>query len=147
MKKNENALVAKNGTKLTIEKNNGKKELKPYCVEAKQLAVQKDKVDALRPTASAWLQAKLDEDPETKAFTGTVVCVYDGSLYKIRVQRPDNTDWRKKRINNDPRHAALLECYKQQDALKMQVAQLEEALAEDHPKCVSKGFVISFLSK
>ena len=147
MQKNQKALVAKNGKKVTFEKNNGKKELKPYCVEAKQLAVQKDKVDALRPVASAWLKAKLDEDPETKEFTGTVVCVYDGILYKIRVQRPDTTDWKKKHLKDDPRHTELLKCYKQQEDLKAHISDLEAQLTEDHPKCVVKGFVLSFLSK
>ena len=144
---NQKALVAKNGKNVTFEKNTGKKEMKPYCVEAKVLAAQKQKVDLLKPTATKWLQEKLGSDLETKDFTGTVVCLYDGQMYKIRVQRPDTTDWKKKRPQNEPRHKELLDCYKQQEDLKAHISDLEKELAEAHPKCVDKGFVISFLSK
>ena len=144
---NQKALVAKNGKNVTFEKNTGKKEMKPYCEESKILAAQKQKVELLKPTATKWLQEKLGSTPETKDFTGTVVCLYDGQMYKIRVQRPDNTDWKKKRLQNEPRHKELLDCYKQQEALKAHISELEDDLAEAHPKCVDKGFVISFLSK
>ena len=138
--------MAKNGNKVTFEKNNGKKELKPYCEEAKTLAAQKLKVEALKPAATEWLKAKLDGDPETKDFKGTVVCLYEGQMYKIRVQRPDITDWTKKCLK-DPKQKELVECKKQLEALKTNISKLEGELAEAHPKSVENGFVISFLSK
>ena len=147
MKKEQKALVAKNGKNVTLEKNTGKKEMKPYCEASKVLAEQKRKVEELKPAAVEWLKAKLNSDPETKDFTGTVLCVYDGIVYKVRVQRPDNTDWKKKYPKDDPRHKELLACYKQQEDLKAHISDLEGKLAEAHPKCVENGFVVSFLSK
>ena len=139
--------MAKNGKNVTFEKNNGKKEMKPYCEASKELAEQKRKVDELKPAAVEWLKTKLNGDPETKNFTGTVLCVYDEIVYKVRVQRPETTDWKKKHPQNDPRHKELLVCYKQQEDLKAHISDLEAQLAEAHPKCVDSGFVISFLSK
>ena len=147
MKKGQKALAAKNGKNVTLEKNNGKKEMKPYCEASKELAEQKRKVEELKPVALEWLKTKLNSDPETKDFTGTVLCLYDGIMYKVRVQRPDITDWKKKHPQNDPRHKELLGCYEQQEDLKAHISDLEEQLAEAHPKCVENGFVISFLSK
>ena len=138
--------VAKEVKKVTLSNNDGKKQMKPYCEEARILAEQKIKVDLLRPTASEWLKEKLDSDPETVNFTGTVVCVFNDQVYKIRVQRPDQTKWRTKTIKDD-RLKELKMLYKEQDDLKVAIAELEDALAEDHPKCVEKGFTIALLSK
>lgn len=137
--------VAKEVTKVTLN-NDGKKEMKPYCVESQKLAEQKSKVDALKPAAMEWLKQKLESDPETADFKGTVVCVYDGILYKIRVQRPDQTDWRKKTIK-DERLTKLKQLYKLQEEMKETIADLESKLAADHPLCVNKGFTLAFLSK
>ena len=146
MAKNQKSQVAKNTKNVTLEKNDGKKQIKPYCEEARKLAEQKRIVDDLRPIAAAWLQEKLDSDPETKDFTGTVVCVYDGVLYKIRVQRRASCNWREKNLK-DPNLKALKELYTTQDGLKAEIAKLEEEMVKAHPKCIARDFVISFLSK
>ena len=137
--------VAKEVKKVTLNNNDGKKQMKPYCEEARILAEQKIKVDLLRPTASEWLKEKLDSDPETQDFTGTVVCVFNDQVYKIRVQRPDQTKWRKKRLD-DPKLKELKALYRVQDEVKNDIAKLENDLAEAHPKCVDKSFTIAFLS-
>ena len=87
--------------KLTFEQNNQtEKHLQPYCTQAAIAAVEKQKADELREQASKELQDKLDSDPETKDFTGTVVYICEGEMYKIRVQRPDKTDWLSKRLSD-----------------------------------------------
>ena len=133
-------------SKMMLEKNDGKKQMKPYCEEAQKLAELKRKVEELKPAASEWLQQKLASNPETKDFTGTVLCLYDGVPYKIRVQYRTSCDWREKKLK-DPRHKQLLDLYSQQDKLKQSVEQLEGDLATDHPKCIKRDFVMSFLSK
>ena len=138
--------VAKEVKKVTLNNNDGKKQMKPYCEESQKLAEQKNIVDALKPAAMEWLKEKLNSDPETRNFTGTVVCVFNDQVYKIRVQRPDQTKWRTKTIKDD-RLKELKMLYKEQDDLKVAIAELEDALAEDHPKCVEKGFTIALLGK
>ena len=138
--------VAKDVKKVTLSNNDGKKQMKPYCEESQKLVEQKNIVDALKPAAMEWLKEKLNSDPETQNFTGTVVCVFNDQVYKIRVQRPDQTKWRTKTIKDD-RLKELKMLYKKQDDLKVSIAELEDALAEDHPKCVEKGFTIALLSK
>ena len=138
--------VAKDVKKVTLNNNDGKKQMKPYCEESQKLVEQKNIVDALKPAAMEWLKEKLNSDPETQNFTGTVVCVFNDQVYKIRVQRPDQTKWRTKTIKDD-RLKELKMLYKEQDDLKVAIAELEDALAEDHPKCVEKGFTIALLSK
>lgn len=132
--------------KLTLSPNDGQEHLKPYCKEAKVAAEHKAKAESLRTRAAEELQAKLDSDPETKDFTGTVVCIYDDQIYKIRVQRPTSCNWRSKRLN-DPilkKYKALMKDIEHRSAY---AKELEEQLAEAHPKCITKGFVIGFLSK
>ena len=86
---------------LTFEKNNQtEKHLQPYCAQAAIAAVEKQKADELREQASKELQDKLESDPETRDFTGTVVYICEGEMYKIRVQRPDKTDWLSKRLSD-----------------------------------------------
>lgn len=140
--------MAKNAKNLTFAENEVKEQhLKPYCIQAAIAAEQKSKADALRPLASEELQRKLDSDPETKDFTGTVVYLCDdGKMYKIRVQRPDNTDWLSKRLNDHE--------HKEYKALKEEIAEkekrakeLETYFAQAHPRCVNKGFVMAFLNK
>ena len=131
---------------ITLAKNEAKKSIKPFCEESAKLADIKNKVDELRPLAVAELQAKLNADPETKDFTGTVVCMYDDKIYKIRVQRPDKTDWRSKRLN-DPNLRQYKQLMDEIDAKKGQADKLVAQLAIDHPKCVKLGFTIAFLSK
>ena len=138
--------VAKEVKKVTLSNNDGKKQMKPYCEESQKLVEQKNIVDALKPAAMEWLKEKLNSDPETQNFTGTVVCVFNDQVYKIRVQRPDQTKWRTKTIKDD-RLKELKMLYKEQDDLKVAIAELEDALAEDHPKCVEKGFTIALLSR
>jgi hypothetical protein len=132
--------------KLTLSKNEGHKHLKPYCEEAKVAAEHKTKAEDLRVKATEELRAKLDSDPETKDFTGTVVCIYGDQVYKIRVQRPASCNWREKRLK-DPNHKAYLALMKEIDEKKKDAVDLEQKLAEAHPKCVEHGFVIGFLSK
>jgi len=139
-------MAKKNEKAIKLAKNEAKKSIKPFCEESAKLANQKSRVEELRPLAVKELQAKLDADPETKDFTGTVVCMYDDQMYKIRVQRPDKTNWREKRLKDDN-----LVQYKQImdeiDAKKVRAEELVAQLAIDHPKCVNKGFTIAYLSK
>ena len=133
--------------KLTFEKNEQKEQhLQPFCENAAVSAYWKEKAEELRPLASAELQAKLDSNPETKDFTGTVVYLCGDQVYKIRVQRRSSCDWRKKRLN-DP----ILKEYKalmnEMDDLKEKAADLESQLTAAHPKCVDHTFIMSFLSK
>ena len=130
--------------KVTLNNNDGKKQVKPYCEESQKLADLKVIVDGLKPAALEWLKEKLDSDPETVNFTGTVVCVFNDQVYKIRVQRPDQTKWRNKRLD-DPKLKELKALYRVQDEVKNDIAKLENDLAEAHPKCVDKSFTIAFL--
>lgn len=138
--------MATKNQKLTLAKNEGQKHLKPYCKAAKEAAEHKALADSLRAQATIELQKKLDSDPETKDFTGTVVCIYDDQMYKIRVQRPASCDWRSKRLN-DPNHKAYKALMEEIDEMKNKAADLEQKLAEAHPKCITRGFTIAFLSK
>ena len=139
-------MAKKNEKAIKLAKNEAKKSIKPFCEESAKLANQKSRVEELRPLAVKELQAKLDADPDTKDFTGTVVCMYDDQMYKIRVQRPDKTNWREKRLKDDN-----LVQYKQImdeiDAKKTRAEELVAQLAIDHPKCVNQGFTIAFLNK
>ena len=133
--------------KITLEKNEAtEKHLKPYCERAAVAAEAKNKADELRPMAAEELQAMLDANPETKAYTGTVVYLCDDKVYKIRVQRPDNTNWRKKRLD-DPNLKTYKALMRKIDALQADADNLKDQLATDHPKCIDKGFVIAYLSK
>ena len=138
--------MAKKTKNITLANAAEEKHLKPYCAQAAIAAVEKQKADELREQASMELQTKLDSDLETKDFTGTVVYLCEGEMYKIRVQRPDKTDWLSKRLN-DPLFkeykALMLELGKKELRRK----ELETDLAAAHPKCVEKGFVIGLLSK
>ena len=138
--------MAKKTKNITLANAAEEKHLQPYCAQAAIAAVEKQKADELREQASMELQTKLDSDPETKDFTGTVVYLCEGEMYKIRVQRPDKTDWTSKRLN-DPLFkeykALMLELGKKELRRK----ELETDLAAAHPKCVEKGFVIGLLSK
>ncbi len=131
---------------ITLAKNEAKKSIKPFCEESAKLAEVKSKVDELRPQAIAELQRKLDADPETKDFTGTVVCMYDDKIYKIRVQRPDKTDWRSKHLN-DPNLRQYKQLLEEIEDKKSQADKLVAQLAIAHPKCVKQGFTIAFMSK
>ena len=132
--------------KLTVESTEEQKSLQPFCEQAAIAAYYKSKAEELRPLASKELQDKLDSDPETKDFTGTVIYLCEGQMYKIRVQRPASCDWRKKSFK-DP----LLQEYKalmdQMDELKTRTADLEADLEKAHPKCISYGFTIAYMSK
>ena len=130
---------------ITFEKNaNNDQHLKPFCEQSEKAAEEKAKADALRPLASEELQAMLDAKPETKDYTGTVVYLCDGQIYKIRVQRPDNTDWLNKRLD-DPNHKQYKALKKQIKEMEDEAKDLEKQLADDHPRCVSKGFNIAYL--
>ena len=130
---------------LTFEKNNQtEKHLQPYCAQAAIAAVEKQKADELREQASKELQDKLESDPETRDFTGTVVYICEGEMYKIRVQRPDKTDWLSKRLN-DPQLKELKAIKKLIAEKEKRAKELVESLTEAHPRCVEKGFVMAYL--
>ena len=138
--------MATKKSKLTLSQNEGQEHLKPYCEEAKVAAEHKALAESLRVKATEELRAKLDSDPETRAFTGTVVCIYNDQVYKIRVQRPSSCNWREKHLN-DPMLKEYKTLMKEIDQMKKDAEDLENKLAEAHPKCVDHGFVIGFLSK
>ena len=133
---------------ITFEKNenneNNDQHLKPFCVQSVIAAEEKAKADNLRPLATAELQAMLDAKPDTKDYTGTVVYICDGEIYRIRVQRHDKTDWRSKRFS-DPNLKELKKLADEVDEKKSRMDELKTQLAIDHPRCVTKDFTIAFL--
>ena len=133
-------------SKLTFKQteNENEQHLKPFCEKASIAAYWKAKAEELRPLASAELQAKLEADPETKDFTGTVVYMCDDLIYKIRVQRRSSCDWRTKHLK-DPKLKEYKALMDQIDDLKENAAKLEGELAEAHPKCVEHTFIIGYL--
>ena len=132
---------------LTFEQNVATEQhLKPYCEQAVIVAKQKAKADELRPLASEELKAKLDANPDTCDFTGTVVYLCGGKVYKLRVQRPDNTNWRAKRLN-DPNLKEYKSLMNQIDKKKERADELRVELAKAHPKSIERGFVMGLLSK
>ena len=131
---------------ITLAKSDANQQLKSFCEQSEIMSRYKSKVDELRPDAAAELLNRLDSDPETKDYTGTVVYICGDKNYKIRVQRPDNTDWTKKTIK-DKRVKQLKDLKKNIKEKEKEAKELENDLAIDHPKCIDRGFVISFLSK
>ena len=131
---------------LTLSQHEGQPHLKPYCQAAKEAAERKSIADELRAKATVELRAKLDSDPETKDFTGTVVCIYDDQVYKIRVQRPASCNWRDKRLQ-DPKLKEYKALMKDIDFRLAYAKELEEFLSQSHPKCVDHGFTIAFMNK
>ena len=139
-------MAKKEGKAIELAKNEAKKSIKPFCEKSAELAKIKNRVEELRPMAVKELQAKLNADPDTRDFTGTVVCMYDNEMYKIRVQRPDKTNWRSKRLD-DANLREYKQIMKEIDAKKERAEELVAQLAIDHPKCVNLGFTIAFLPK
>ena len=132
---------------LTFKQNVATEQhLKPYCENAAITSYWKGKADEHREEACKELQEKLDSNPETKDFTGTVVYLCDDQVYKIRVQRPDNTNWRAKRLN-DPNLKEYKSLMNQIDKKKERADELKAELAKAHPKCIERGFVMGLLSK
>ena len=130
---------------ITFEKNENKEQhLKPYCEYSRKAAEEKSKADEYRPLAADELKAMLDAKPETKGYTGTVVYICDGAAYKIRVQRPDKTDWLSKQLK-DPNLKQYKSLKQQIKDLEAYAKDLEEQLALDHPRCTTKDFVIAYL--
>lgn len=143
--KSKKSQVAK---KVTFKQNENENEqhLKPFCENAAIAAYWKSKADELRALASEELRAKLDADPETKGFKGTVVYLCDDVVYKIRVQRRGSCDWCSKRFS-DPNLKEYKALMRDIEAMKKRADELEEQLEEDHPKCVEHSFIISLLTK
>ena len=83
---------------------------------------------------------------KTKDFTGTVVCIYDDQVYKIRVQRPASCNWRDKHLQ-DPKLKEYKALMKDIDCRLAYAKELEEYLSQSHPKCVDHGFTIAFMNK
>ena len=130
--------------KVTVEQNESVQHLQPFCENAAVAAYWKDKAEEQRPLAAEELQAKLDADPETKDFKGTVVYLCGDQVYKIRVQRRSSCDWRTKHLK-DPKLKEYKTLMDQIDDLKENAAKLEGELAEAHPKCVEHTFIIGYL--
>ena len=137
-------MAKKNITFEQNKENENEKHLKPYCEKAAIALEAKTDADELRPLASDELKAMLDENPETKDYTGTVVYICDGKAYKIRVQRPDKTDWMKKRLK-DPKFKPYKALHKEVKEKEKKLKEYEDGFAEAHPKCVDKGFVMALL--
>ena len=138
--------MATKNQKLTFKqtKNKSEQHLQPFCENAAIAAYWKDKAEELRPLANAELQAKLEADPETKDFTGTVVYLCGDQIYKIRVQRRTNCDWRSKNLK-DPNLKEYKTLMTEIDEKKKRAGELEDLLTEAHPKCVERTFVIGFM--
>ena len=137
--------MATKKSKLTFTQNEqNEKEVKPYCEKAAIAVDAKEAAEAEREKATKALKAQLDSDPETKTYTGTVVYIFNGIMYKIRVQRPDNTDWLSKRLK-DPDLKELKTVEKKISELEKRSKELKEQLSQNHPKCLDKGFVIGYL--
>lgn len=131
---------------ITLAQDEAKQHLKPYCEQAEKAAEYKRAADELRQAASDELQRKLDSDPETKDYTGTVVYLCDDKVYKIRVQRKASCNWREKHLN-DPVLKDYKELMDSIDTMREQAKEMEDALAKAHPKCLTKDFSIALLSK
>ena len=129
---------------VTLRKGEGRTQLKPYCVEATKAAEQKRIVDQLRPVAAKYLREKLDADPETQTFTGTVVYIFRNQMYKIRVQRPRSCNWLEQNID-DPNLTELKQVVAEIDTKENRRKELEAQLAKDHPECVQIDFTIALL--
>ena len=144
----KNVNNTKNGKNITLNKQevNELEHIKPFCEKSQKAAEAKKQADEVRPLAADELRAKLDSSPETKDFTGTVVYICEGEMYKIRVQRPASCNWREKRLS-DHLHKEYLALMKEKDALDEKVKEKEDKLAKAHPKCITKGFTIAYLSK
>ena len=138
--------MATKKTNITLAKDDANQQLKSFCEQSEIAAFYKAKADELRQDATTELQNRLDSDPETKDFTGTVVYICGDKNYKIRVQRPDNTDWTKKTIK-DKRIKELKDLKKTIKEKEKEAKELENDLAIDHPKCVTRSFVMAFLNK
>ena len=131
---------------VTIKKNDAQKHIRPFCEQSAIAAEYKRTIDELRPLAAQELQHKLDSDPETIGYKGTVVYLCDDKIYKIRVQRPESCNWMIKRLK-DPllkKYKATMKEYKELETL---LNDLDEQLRKNHPQCVEHGFSIAFLSK
>ena len=131
---------------IRFTKANDQKALLPYCEQAKIAAENKRKAEELRPAASEYLRKKLRSDPETREFTGTVVCIFDDKIYQIRVQRPGSVDWMSKKLK-DPNHREYKALKKKLAPMEARAKELEDQLAKDHPRCITRGFVIAFMNK
>ena len=131
---------------VTIKKNEVKKHIRPFCEQSAIAAEYKRAIDELRPLAAQELQNKLDSNPETIGYKGTVVYLCDDKIYKIRVQRPESCNWMKRRLK-DPllkKYKATMKEFKELEKL---LDDLDVQLREKHPDCVEYGFTIAFLSK
>ena len=131
---------------ITLAKSEANQQLQSFCEQSEIVSYYKSKADELRPDAAAELQDMLDSDPDTKDYTGTVTYICGNRNYKIRVQRPDNTDWTKKTIK-DPRVKQLRDLKKDIKEMEKEAKMLETGLATDHPKCVTRSFVMAYMNK
>ena len=138
-----NKSIAQEAKNIIIQENEAT-QLKPYCIEAEIVAQHKSEADALRPLAADELQQMLSRNDETRDFTGTVLYMCGGKVYKIRVQRPDITNWRNKRLD-DPALTEYKALRRTIDQLTVNAKELEAELAAAHPRCINRSFVIAYL--
>ena len=130
---------------VTIKKNEVKKHIRPFCEQSAIAAEYKRTIDGLRPLAAQELQHKLDSDPETIGYKGTVVYLCDDKIYKIRVQRPESCDWMKRRLK-DPLLKQYKATMKEFKDVEKRLKKQDAELREKHPDCVEHGFTIAFLT-
>ena len=137
------AKSAKQGNKLTLNQVNDT-HIRPFCEQSEQAAKYKRRADAERPYAAEQIRQALENNPETKDFTGTVVYIIGNKIYKIRVQRPTSCNWREKRLD-DPNLRAYKDLMREIDTMQAEAKKLENELALAHPKCIKRDFVIAFM--
>ena len=137
------AKSAKQGNKLTLNQVNDT-HIRPFCEQSEQAAKYKRRADAERPYAAEQIRQALENNPETKDFTGTVVYIIGNKIYKIRVQRPTSCNWREKRLD-DPNLRVYKDLMREIDTMQTEAKKLENELALAHPKCIKRDFVIAFM--
>ncbi|MBO4371132.1 MAG: hypothetical protein J5808_07240 [Paludibacteraceae bacterium] len=138
--------MATKKNELTLKRSEIKKNVQSFCEQAAMAAEYKREADKLRPFAAEELQSKLDSNPDTKDFKGTVVYICGDKIYKIRVQRPASCNWMSKHLN-DPILKKYKDLMKEIEKKTKEAEEYEAELAKAHPKCLEYKFVIAYMSK
>ena len=146
--------MAKKTKNITLANEAGEKHLKPYCEAAEIAAEYKRAADELREKASMELQDKLDTDSESREFTGTVLYLCDGKIYKIRVQRPTSYTWEMNTQIQDENltYYKRLHCMYEQLQTDVKEARADlkhtgDRLANAHPdsESIKHGFTVAIM--
>lgn len=143
-KNNNQAQLVKKGNKLTLNNQINDEHLRPFCEQSEQAVKHKQRADEERPYAAEDIRQALDSNPETKDFTGTVVYIIGSKIYKIRVQRKSSCNWREKMLD-DPKLKEYKDLMRENDKMQAAAKKLEAELAEAHPKCITRDFVIAYM--